>query len=369
MAEQLLQSNKDIQDIQQNSINLLKELIRIPSFSKLEEKTATVISIFLQSNGIPFGRYMNNIWAVNKYFDPGKPTILLNSHHDTVQPNGGYTIDPYTPSEKEGKLFGLGSNDAGGCLVSLLGTFIYFYQRSDLTYNIVLAATAEEEISGHDGIEALLKEAAFNKYLVNNVCAIVGEPTKMQMAVAEKGLLVLDCISHGVAGHAARNEGDNAIYKAINDINWFQAFRFANVSEFLGPVKMSVTSIQTANKAHNVVPEECRFVVDIRINELYTFEEVIDTIRENIKSEVAPRSTRLRSSSIPDDHPLVQAGTLLGKKSYGSPTTSDKALMEFPSLKMGPGDSARSHSADEFIYLQEIREGISTYIDLLNQLV
>ncbi len=360
---------EDIEDIQRSSIDLLKQLIRIPSFSKQEDKTASAIGSFLQSKEIPFERYLNNIWAINKYFDDSKPTILLNSHHDTVQPNSGYTIDPFVPEEIDGKLYGLGSNDAGGCLVALIGAFTYFYSRSGLKYNLVLAASAEEEISGSNGIEALLQEKDFKRYLTNNVCAIVGEPTQMQMAVAEKGLMVLDCISHGIAGHAARNEGDNAIYKAVHDINWFLTYRFPKVSDFLGPVKMTVTSIETANKAHNVVPGECRFVVDLRINELYTFDDVIKTIRENIGSDVAPRSIRLRSSSIATDHPLVKAGTVLGKTCYGSPTTSDKALMPFPSLKMGPGVSARSHSADEFIYVDEIREGIRIYIDLLKQLL
>ena len=368
MPEQPLPIN-GIEEIQCDSIDLLKQLIRIPSFSKQEDKTATAIGNFFESKQITFNRYQNNIWAVNKYFDQGKPTILLNSHHDTVQPNSSYTVDPFFPEEKDGKLFGLGSNDAGGCLVSLIGTFIYFYSLTGLKYNLVIAATAEEEISGSNGVEALLQETDFKKYLANNVCAIVGEPTKMQMAVAEKGLMVLDCISHGKAGHAARDEGENAIYKAIRDINWFEKYSFPKVSTLLGPNKMSVTSIETANKAHNVVPGECRFIVDIRINELYNFEEVVNIVRENIHSEVLPRSTRLRSSSIDTTHPLVMAGTALGKKSYGSPTTSDKALMSFPALKMGPGDSGRSHSADEYIYVDEIREGIKTYIELLNQLL
>lgn len=360
---------KEIQPLRDSAILLLKQLISIPSFSKQEDKTASAISTFLETHSIPFERYLNNIWAVNKYFDASKPTILLNSHHDTVQPNSGYTVDPYDPAEKDGKLYGLGSNDAGGCLVSLIATFVYFYSQPSLKYNLVLAATAEEEISGHNGVEALLEERAFSKYLVNEVCAIVGEPTQMQMAVAEKGLMVLDCLARGVAGHAARNEGDNAIYKAITDIHWFQSFSFPKVSDLLGAVKMSVTSIQTANKAHNVVPGECTFVVDLRVNELYLFEEVISIIRDHVSCEVKPRSTRLRSSSISRDHPLIKAGRLLERKSYGSPTTSDKALMPFPSLKMGPGDSARSHSADEYIFTDEIRNGINLYIQLLNQLV
>ena len=369
MPAQVLQKNDGMEDIQLDSINLLKQLISIPSFSRQEDKTAEAIASYLGSKKIISKRFLNNIWAVNKYFDFSKPTILLNSHHDTVHPNSGYTRDPFLPSEEEEKLFGLGSNDAGGCLVSLIGAFVYFYPRTNLQYNLVLAASAEEEISGKNGIEALLEEEDFKKHLSGNACAIVGEPTQMQMAVAEKGLMVIDCITHGKAGHAAREEGENAIYKALEDIRWFQSYKFPLVSDFLGANKMSVTNIETGNKAHNVVPAECRFVVDLRINELYKFEDVLATIKENISSEVAPRSIRLRSSSIAQDHPLVKAGMNLGKRSYGSPTTSDKALMHFPALKMGPGDSARSHSADEFIYTREIREGIETYVDLLKQLL
>ena len=240
---------------------------------------------------------------------------------------------------------------------------MYFYNKENLQYNIILAATAEEEISGHNGVEILLTR------LSKIDCAIVGEPTQMQMAVAEKGLLVLDCIAFGKAGHAARNEGENAIYKAIKDIEWISSYKFEKVSDLLGPVKMSVTNIETENKAHNVVPAICSFIVDVRVNELYTFEEIIGAIKSNIKSEIMPRSTRLRSSSIALDHPLVKAGLALGRTYYGSPTTSDKALMNFPALKIGPGYSARSHSADEFIFIDEIKEGIELYIQLLNQLL
>jgi acetylornithine deacetylase len=287
----------------------------------------------------------------------------LNSHHDTVKPNSQYTKDPFKPIIEEGKLFGLGSNDAGGSLVSLIATFLYFYEKESLKYNIILAASAEEEISGANGIEVLLKQ------LGPIDCAIVGEPTQMQMAVAERGLMVLDCIAKGKAGHAARKEGENAIYKAIKDINWFTSYKFPKVSELLGPVNMDVTVIETDNKAHNVVPALCKFVVDVRVNELYTFEEVLSVIKENIQSEVKARSFRLRSTSIAMDHPLVKAGLNLGRTYYGSPTTSDKALMFFPSLKMGPGDSGRSHSADEYIYVDEIKEGIELYIQLLNQVL
>ncbi len=360
--------------LQDEAIALLKQLIATPSFSKEEHITASIIENFLTSKNIAAERHLNNLWACNKFFDTSKPTLLLNSHHDTVKPNSGYTLDPFFPYERDGKLFGLGSNDAGGWLVSLIATFLYFHDKENLKYNIVLAATAEEEISGHNGIEAVLKNDKFLKLSNGQLPfkgwgCIVGEPTQMQMAVAEKGLLVLDCKATGKAGHAARDEGDNAIYTAIKDIEWIQNYKFPKVSDLLGPVKMTVTNIDTENKAHNVVPAKCTFLVDVRVNELYTFEEIIETITSNIKSEIAPRSTRLRSSSISVDHPLVKAGLRLGRIYYGSPTTSDKALMNFQALKMGPGFSARSHSADEFILIDEIREGIDLYIKLLNQLL
>jgi acetylornithine deacetylase len=355
--------SESISDIQTKAIFLLKELISIPSFSKEEEKTAFAIENFLQTHGIKAERHLNNIWAKNKFFDASKPTILLNSHHDTVKPNKGYTLDPFAPIENDGKLYGLGSNDAGGCLVSLIATFIHFYEKEDLRYNLILAATAEEEISGKNGIESLLP-------LLGKIdCAIVGEPTLLQMAIAERGLMVLDCTAYGKAGHAARNEGENALYKALKDIEWFQNFQLEKVSDLIGPSKMTVTVIETDNKAHNVIPAQCKYVVDVRVNELYTFEEILQIIRENIQSEVQPRSTRLRSTSIALDHSLVQAGKALNKTCYGSPTTSDKALMPFPALKIGPGDSARSHTADEYIFVSEIKEGIQFYIELLNQLL
>ncbi|MBL7723969.1 MAG: M20 family metallo-hydrolase [Chitinophagaceae bacterium] len=355
--------SKEVSILQNEAIELLKELIATPSFSKEEDQTAGILCRFMGTKGIEHTRVGNNVFALNKFFDEKKPTILLNSHHDTVKPNPQYTKDPFSPVIEDGKLFGLGSNDAGGCLVSLIATFLYFYDKQDIKYNIILAATAEEEISGTGGIEYTLQ------YLPKIDCAIVGEPTQMQMAVAERGLMVLDCISHGKAGHAARNEGENAIYKALNDIEWFQNFHFEKVSDLLGPSKMSVTVIETENKAHNVVPAICKFVVDTRINELYNFEEVVDIIKANVQCEVKPRSTRLRSTSIALGHPLVKAGLNLGRTYYGSPTTSDKALMPFPALKMGPGDSARSHTADEYIYTDEIKNGIELYIQLLNKIV
>ena len=391
--EQPLSNSQHLSNLQKDAISLLKQLIAIPSFSKEENITADTIEKFLQSKNIKTKRHLNNIWAVNKYSDPGKPTLLLNSHHDTVKPNSGYTLDPFLPFEKDGKLYGLGSNDAGGSLVSLIATFIHFHEQEDLSYNLILAATAEEEISGPNGIESLLQRKEFLNFArEQNVLptskeqvqvppdkereqkdeqwsAVVGEPTNMQMAIAEKGLLVLNCKANGKAGHAGRNEGENAIYKAYKDIDWFQNYKFDKVSDLLGSVKMTITIIETENKAHNIVPASCFFVADIRVNELYTFEEILKVITSNIESKVVPRSTRLRSSAIALEHPLVKAGLKLGRSYFGSPTTSDKALMNFPALKIGPGDSARSHSADEFIYIDEIKEGIDLYIKLLKDVI
>ena len=348
--------------LHEDAINLLKKLIATPSLSKEEDETAEIIQHFLESKTVVTHQYLNNIWAKNKYFDESKPTILLNSHHDTVKPNKAYTLNPFEPIEKDGKLFGLGSNDAGGSLVSLIAVFIYFYPQQNLKYNFIIAATAEEEISGPNGVEILLPRLPKIDF------GIVGEPTLMNMALAEKGLLVLDCIAHGVPGHAAREEGENALYKAVKDIEWFKNYRFDKVSELLGPMKMSVTIINTGSQ-HNVVPSECKFTVDVRVNELYTFEEVLEIVRKNVVIDVIPRSCRLRSTYIPKEHPIIQSGIQLGRKYYGSPTTSDKALMNFPALKMGPGDSARSHTADEFIYTAEIKNGIDLYIQLLKTLV
>ncbi|SJZ60131.1 M20 family metallo-hydrolase [Sediminibacterium ginsengisoli] len=353
----------DISTYAADAIGLLKQLIATPSFSREEDQTALLLERFLEQRNVPVRRLMNNVWAVNKHFDAQKPSLLLNSHHDTVKPNKAYTLDPFTPLEENGRLYGLGSNDAGGSLVSLLAVFLYYYERTDLAYNLVFAATAEEEISGRQGIELLVPE------LPPISCGIVGEPTLMQMALAERGLLVLDVTIHGKAGHAAREEGENALYKAMDAIDWFRNYKFEKVSPLLGPVKMTVTVIETENKAHNVVPPVCKFVVDVRVNECYTFEEVLQTIREQVNADVQPRSLRMRSTSIGTDHPLVKAGAALGRTGYGSPTTSDKALMPFTTLKMGPGDSARSHTADEYIYTAEIEEGIGLYISLLNQIL
>ncbi len=347
----------------EEAVALLKQLIAIPSFSKEENDTAEIICSFFEQHQLSFARVGNNIYAKNKHYDINKPSILLNSHHDTVLPNKGYTMDPFTPVEKEGKLFGLGSNDAGGCLVSLIATFLHFYEKENTTHNVVFAASAEEEISGVNGIELVLP------YLGEIDFGIVGEPTKLEMAVAERGLMVIDCTATGKAGHAARNEGENALYKALDDINRIRSYHFDKVSELLGESRLTVTVIDTDNKQHNVVPAQCKFVIDVRVNELYSFEEILEALKTNLKSQFKPRTTRMKPTSIALDHPLVKAGIKLGKGYYGSPTTSDKALMPFPTLKMGPGDSARSHTADEFIYLSEIGDGISTYIKLIDQIV
>ncbi len=350
-------------ELYQVAVSLLKQLISTPSFSKEENDTAEIICAFFKQHEVPFARVGNNIYAKNKQYDTSKPTILLNSHHDTVLPNKGYTMEPFTPVERDGKLFGLGSNDAGGCLVSLMATFLYFYNLTDTRYNVVFAASAEEEISGVNGIELVLP------FLGNIDFGIVGEPTKLEMAVAERGLMVIDCLAIGRAGHAARNEGENALYKAVDDINWIRNYKFDKVSDLLGESRLSVTVIDTDNKQHNVVPAQCKFVIDVRVNELYSFDEILEALKANLKSQFKPRTTRMKSTAIALNHPLVLAGIKLGKGYYGSPTTSDKALMPFPTLKMGPGDSARSHTADEFIYLTEIEEGIETYIRLIEQIV
>jgi acetylornithine deacetylase/succinyl-diaminopimelate desuccinylase-like protein len=339
------------------AVELLTQLIATPSFSREEDKTANLIQDFLRKKNIPTQRHGNNVWAKNLRFDENRPTLLLNSHHDTVKPNPGYTRDPFLPAIEDGKLFGLGSNDAGGPLVSLIAAFVHLYSKS-LKYNLVIAATAEEEISGVNGVEAIWTQ------LPNIDCAIVGEPTLLDVAVAEKGLMVLDCIAKGKAGHAAREEGVNAIYEALKDIEWFRTYSFPKVSDTLGKIKMSVTVIN-AGQAHNQVPPECKFTVDVRVTDSYTLEEVLEFIRSNVKAEVHPRSLRLRPSGIDSNHPLVVSSKKLGRKLYGSPTTSDQALIPAPSIKIGPGDSARSHSADEFIYLNEIEAGIDTYIRLI----
>ncbi|HEV7230141.1 MAG TPA: M20 family metallo-hydrolase [Bacteroidia bacterium] len=362
MVLNLLNKKPKTEALHEEAISLLKDLIRIPSFSKEENMTASVIEHFLSSKGIVTHRSRNNVWAFNRHYKPALPTILLNSHHDTVKPNPAYTRDPFAPDETVGKLFGLGSNDAGGALVSLIAAFLYFHDSADLSFNLVIAATAEEEISGTQGLELILPELGPLNF------AIVGEPTGMHLAIAEKGLLVLDCLALGVAGHAAREEGINAIYEAVEDMQWFRSYRFSKKSAWLGPVKMSVTMVK-AGSQHNVVPAECLFTVDVRLNEMYTHDEILETVKQHVKSKVTPRSVRLRPSFIAADHPIVRAGLKLGRKTYGSPTTSDQALFPGPSLKIGPGDSARSHAADEFIYIKEIQEGIDIYIKMLDQVL
>ncbi len=346
----------------QDAIKLLQSLVQSPSLSKQENETAIILKLYLEKYCINVQCLQNNVWVKNKHFDINKPTLLLNSHHDTVPANKAYTRNPFDAVIENEKFFGLGSNDAGGCLVSLLATFLFFYEKENLKYNLIFAATAEEEISGANGIEILYPQ------LGKIDAAIVGEPTLMQMAIAEKGLLVIDCVVKGKASHAAREEGENAIYEAMKDIEWFKNYQFEKVSDTLGPIKMSVTIIN-AGMQHNMVPDVCTFTVDIRINELYTHEEILKVIKQNVTAEIVPRSMRMKSSSISVSHPLVQSGLALGRTMYGSPTTSDKALMNCPSLKMGPGDSARSHSADEFIYVKEIEEGIDLYIQLFENIL
>jgi acetylornithine deacetylase len=351
-----------LKTLSDESIALLKQLIAIPSFSKEEAKTADLIQHHLQSKGVNTFRKMNNVWCLNQHFDAAKPTILLNSHHDTVKANSGYTFNPFAAIVQDEKLYGLGSNDAGGPLVSLLATFLYYHEKQNLNYNLIYAATAEEEISGANGVELILADLGAISF------ALVGEPTQMHLAIAEKGLLVLDCTAKGRSGHAAREEGENAIYKAIKAINWFQTFTFPKISETLGAVKMTVTIIHSGSQ-HNVVPDTCCFTVDVRTTDVYSNAEALEIIQNHVDCEIVPRSLRLNSSSIHKNHPIVKAGIGLGRQTYGSPTSSDQAVMNFPSLKIGPGDSARSHTADEFIYLAEIEEGIELYVKMLNQVL
>ena len=348
-------------ELTMKAIELLKRLISTPSLSKEEDKTAGLIIDFLTNQGVEVPhRHLNNVWAVNKHFDKAKKTLMLNSHHDTVKPNNGYSRPPFEAQVEEGKLFGLGSNDAGGSLVSLIATFIHFYNEPNLDYNLLLACSSEEEISGENGIVALMPQVP------QPSVAIVGEPTLMDMAIAEKGLMVLQCTAKGIAGHAARNVGENAIYKAIKDIEWIQSYQFPKQSEMLGPVKMTTTIIN-AGSQHNVIPDRCHFTIDVRTTDAYSNQKTLDIIEANMMSEINPKSLRLNPSSIKLEHPLVQAGIQLGMKPYGSPTLSDQSLISIPSLKLGPGDSQRSHSPDEFICLEEIEDGVEKYIKLLGQ--
>ena len=339
------------------AITLLKQLIAISSFSQEEEGTAEVIHQFLASKEASPQRQGNNVWAFASPFKPELPTLWLNSHHDTVKPNTGYTQDPFSPIEKEGKLFGLGSNDAGGPLVSMIATFCYFIGK-DLPFNLLLVASAEEEISGTNGISSLLD------ILPPAELVLVGEPTQLRLAIAEKGLLVIDGSVTGKAGHAAREEGINAIYLALADLEKVKNFNFDKISPFLGPTKVSCTVIHAGDQ-HNMVPELCRYVLDVRVNEMYTHEEVLEELKAVLVADLVPRSMRLRSSCLPEGHALHAVGKNLGIESFGSPTLSDQALIPYPSVKIGPGDSARSHTADEFIYIYEIQDGIASYISIL----
>ena len=348
--------------LKDQALHLLMKLIETPSFSKEEDKTADLLETFLQSEGVETIRENNNVWAFNEDFDKTKPCILLNSHHDTVKPNKGYTRDPHKAEIIDDKLYGLGSNDAGGALVGLISTFLYFYRKKDMEYNLILLASAEEENSGELGIRSVVPKLPEIDF------AIVGEPTQMNLAIAEKGLLVLDCYARGTAGHAAHVREDYAIYKAMRAIKWFETFTFDKISETLNDTKMTVTQIE-AGKQHNVVPSVCHFVVDIRVNDHYSNQEVVEIVQKSVEVEVVPRSVRLNSSSIPREHPIVKAGERLGRTLYGSPTLSDQANLSCPSLKLGPGDSPRSHTADEFILVSELKEGIDLYIKMLEEIL
>lgn len=350
-----------MEDLKKDARNFLIELIETPSFSREEENTALIIEKYLEQKNISYQRKMNNIWAKNLHFDASLPTILLNSHHDTVKPNSAYKMNPFIALEEDGKIFGLGSNDAGASLVSLWAVFTFFYNKK-LKYNLIYAATAEEEISGKNGVSSILTDLGKINF------AIVGEPTKMDLAIAEKGLVVLNCVAKGTASHAAHQNDDISIYKALRDIQKVQQLKFDKESEVLGNVKATVTIIN-AGSQHNVVPDQCLFTVDVRTNEHYTSSEIVEIFRNELESEIEPRSLSLNSSRIDLDHPFVEVAKMENCRLYGSPTVSDQALMPFDSVKMGPGDSARSHTADEFIYKKELDEGIEKYIKILSHLL
>lgn len=342
-------------------IDLLTKLIATPSFSRQEHDTADIIENVLRSAGQPVTRIGNNVVSLPPA--DGRPVWLLNSHHDTVRPGGGWTHDPFTPMEIGGRLYGLGSNDAGGALVMMLAAYLHFASRADTPVQFAFAATAEEEISGDNGM-ALLTRDVFPSYPI--ACALVGEPTQMHMAIAERGLMVIDCSWHGRTGHAARKEGVNAIYEALPDLEWFRTYQFADATSDLGEVSMTVTQID-AGTQHNVVPDVCTAVVDVRVPGSHSHEDVLAVIRGHVRCDCEPRSMRLRSSSIALDHPIVRTGVALGMHTYASPTMSDQALLPVgvPSLKIGPGNSARSHTPDEWIGIDEVESGIATLIHLL----
>lgn len=339
---------------------LLVKLIECPSLSKEEHGTAQIIQSFFSEKKIPCSILQNNVWAKNLHFDPAKPTLLLNSHHDTVKPNSQWTKDPFKATFEENKLIGLGVNDAGASLVCLILTFTQLYHHSDLAFNLVIAATAEEEISGKNGIELLLNDPHFPKI----DAAIVGEPTDCQLAIAEKGLMVIDAKVTGKAGHAARNEGINAIYLGMEDILRIKNYTFDKTSDLLGPVKCSVT-IANGGSQHNVVPDSFEYTIDCRVNECYTLQEVLEILQKLVQATLTPRSVRLNSSNMDIQHPIVKAAQKLNLNTFGSPTLSDQALIPCPSVKIGPGHSGRSHTADEFIYLHELAQGLETYLSLL----
>lgn len=350
----------------ERAIELLKSMIAIPSTSRSEEGTASLIYDRLQAWGANPQRFRNNVWALSENFDPSRPTLLLNSHHDTVKPAASYTRDPYQPAVEDGRIYGLGSNDAGASAVSLIETFLSL-RSALLPFNLLLAITAEEEVGGENGMRAFLPHVAEEGIRID--CAIVGEPTGMQAAIAERGLVVLDCVTPGVTGHAARGEGINAIYRAIADIETLRAFRFPKESEILGPVGLNITQIN-AGWQHNAIPDECKWVVDIRTTDAYTNEQTVELLRKAVShSTLTPRSTRVRASVISTDHPLVRSAMALGSRTFVSPTTSDMSLMyDFPSLKIGPGESSRSHSADEFVLISEIEAAIPAYRKLIESL-
>ena len=343
------------------AIQLLKQLIAETSFSKTEESAAAVIRTFLTTNNIPFETRLHNTWSKNKFFDKAKPTILLNSHIDTVKPNPNWTLNPFEPIEKEGKIFGLGSNDAGGAMVALTAAFLHFYGKENLAFNLILLASAEEEISGINGIESLSN--------ITDDChfAIIGEPTEMCAAISERGLMVLDGKVMGKSGHAAREEGINAIYLAQKDIAFFEQYEFVKTNPFLGKIKMSLTQINSGSH-HNVVPSLCEYVVDVRMIPEYNFQEIIALIQPQINGTITPRSMRLKPSILPENHYFHEILNHLNIRSFGSSTLSDQALLNIPSVKIGPGKSERSHTADEYIFVNEIEEGIKIYIEILNEL-
>jgi acetylornithine deacetylase len=336
---------------------LLSNLIRNPSFSKQEAAAADVLESFFKIQGLKTNRKDNNVWVLNKYFDPAKETILLNSHHDTVRPGSDWTRDPFIPIIEDDKLYGLGSNDAGAALVSLIAVFLHYYDAQNLDFNLIMLASAEEEISGLNGVESVIGSLGKIDF------GIIGEPTGMQMAIAEKGLMVLDCLAEGTSGHAAKESGINAIYIALEDIKWLRNYRFPLTSDVLGPIKMTATMIESGSQ-HNVIPDTCKFVVDVRNTDSFSNEEVLQIIKDNMKSQVIARSTRLQPSAISGDHVLVKTAKNLGIKTFGSDTLSDQALMNFPTVKMGPGDSLRSHATDEYIKLNEIQKGTLAYLKI-----